>query len=322
MKPRRPKSPAALQPGSRYRGAAAAGGSAGRPAGDPGATHPSATTTLADRGVVLHRPLRPGRREHGRPAAPAHGTTNCELVVQWGSGAPRQRRRARAGPARRAESDDRGCRHLSFRSVGRSRPALFCTVSSSGWRCLTPIATQRATSPTTRPAAFAAGCVRHGCFSESWPAAVRRRIRSTPLLGAQIDLDANAALDIDVDPAFEHGVLCDSGAIEMDGTALAVADLGYQGPGRLTAAAQRGGGPARVLLLGGTPFTEELVMWWNFVGRSHDDIVGLSPTVGGRRRTLRRRPGLPGTGRPAARPAAADRPAAAPAYTATKGKHR
>jgi hypothetical protein len=30
---------------------------------------------------------------------------------------------------------------------------------------------------------------------------------------------------------------------------------------------------ARVLLLGGTPFTEELVMWWNFIGRSHQDIV-------------------------------------------------
>jgi hypothetical protein len=35
-----------------------------------------------------------------------------------------------------------------------------------------------------------------------------------------------------------------------------------------------GDGPARVLLLGGIPFTEELVMWWNFVGRSHDEIVG------------------------------------------------
>jgi redox-sensitive bicupin YhaK (pirin superfamily) len=34
-----------------------------------------------------------------------------------------------------------------------------------------------------------------------------------------------------------------------------------------------GAGIARVLLLGGTPFTEELVMWWNFVGRSHQDIV-------------------------------------------------
>jgi hypothetical protein len=30
---------------------------------------------------------------------------------------------------------------------------------------------------------------------------------------------------------------------------------------------------ARVLLLGGVPFAEELVMWWNFVGRSHQDIV-------------------------------------------------
>jgi quercetin 2,3-dioxygenase len=96
----------------------------------------------------------------------------------------------------------------------------------------------------------------------------------TPLLGAQIDLDANAWLDIDVDPAFEHGVLCDTGSVEMGGTMLAAADLGYQGPGRsalnLRNAADR---PARVVLLGGSPFTEELVMWWNFVGRSHDEIV-------------------------------------------------
>jgi quercetin 2,3-dioxygenase len=96
----------------------------------------------------------------------------------------------------------------------------------------------------------------------------------TPLLGAQIDLDANAALDIDVDPAFEHGVLCDVGAVHMGGAALAVADLGYQGPGSPSVRLRNiGDGPARVVLLGGTPFTEELVMWWNFLGRSHDDIV-------------------------------------------------
>jgi quercetin 2,3-dioxygenase len=96
----------------------------------------------------------------------------------------------------------------------------------------------------------------------------------TPLLGAQVDLDANASLDIGVDPSFEHGVLCDVGAVEICGTALAIGDLGYQGPGnsvlRLRNLADR---PGRALLLGGTPFTEELVMWWNFVGRSHDDIV-------------------------------------------------
>ena len=29
-----------------------------------------------------------------------------------------------------------------------------------------------------------------------------------------------------------------------------------------------------MLLLGGTPFGESIVMWWNFVGRSHEEIVG------------------------------------------------
>lgn len=97
----------------------------------------------------------------------------------------------------------------------------------------------------------------------------------TPLLGAQLDLEASAALDIEVDPAFEHGVLCDAGPVALGGTSLAVADLGYQGPGTSTLRVRNlGDRPARLLLLGGTPFGEQLVMWWNFVGRSHDDIVG------------------------------------------------
>jgi hypothetical protein len=28
-----------------------------------------------------------------------------------------------------------------------------------------------------------------------------------------------------------------------------------------------------LLLLGGEPFDEKIVMWWNFIGRSHDDIA-------------------------------------------------
>jgi redox-sensitive bicupin YhaK (pirin superfamily) len=97
----------------------------------------------------------------------------------------------------------------------------------------------------------------------------------TPLLGAQVDLEPDVGLDLDVDPAFEHGVLCDSGPVELGETTLAVADLGYQCPGHPSLHLRNvGDGPARVMLLGGTPFGEELVMWWNFVGRSHDDIVG------------------------------------------------
>ncbi|WP_156686277.1 pirin family protein [Mycobacterium sp. Marseille-P9652] len=97
----------------------------------------------------------------------------------------------------------------------------------------------------------------------------------TPLLGAQIDLDPHARLDLKVDPAFEHGVLCDIGPVELDGTVLTVAELGHWDPGNDTLHLRNlGDAPARVLLLGGPPFTEELVMWWNFVGRSHDEIVG------------------------------------------------
>jgi redox-sensitive bicupin YhaK (pirin superfamily) len=96
----------------------------------------------------------------------------------------------------------------------------------------------------------------------------------TPLLGAQVDLEPGAAVERDVDPDFEHGVLLDQGVVAMSGTRLDVADLAYQGPGHTSLHLHNAGDrPARVLLLGGTPFTEELVMWWNFVGRSHDDIV-------------------------------------------------
>ena len=79
---------------------------------------------------------------------------------------------------------------------------------------------------------------------------------------------------LDVDHTFEHGVLLDQGSVEVAGTALATADLAFHAAGcSQLSIVNRGDGPARVLLLGGTPFPEQLVMWWNFVGRSHDDIA-------------------------------------------------
>jgi len=96
----------------------------------------------------------------------------------------------------------------------------------------------------------------------------------TPLLGAQLDLDPGADLTLEVDPAFEHGVLLDQGTVEVAGTTLDVADLAFHAAGSdgLTIV-NRGENPARVVLLGGPPFPEQLVMWWNFVGRSHEDIA-------------------------------------------------
>ena len=96
----------------------------------------------------------------------------------------------------------------------------------------------------------------------------------TPLLGAELVIPPGESVSVPVDPTFELGVLVDAGPVTVDGTRLEPRDLGYLAPGRSEMGVHNAGsGPARVLLLGGPPFGEEIVMWWNFVGRSHEDIV-------------------------------------------------
>lgn len=96
----------------------------------------------------------------------------------------------------------------------------------------------------------------------------------TPLLGAQIDLPAGTRIRLDVDGGFEHGLLVDLGDVEVGGCRLHSGQLAYLPPGRGVLDLHNPAGlAARAVLLGGPPFEEELVMWWNFVGRSHDEIV-------------------------------------------------
>jgi redox-sensitive bicupin YhaK (pirin superfamily) len=96
----------------------------------------------------------------------------------------------------------------------------------------------------------------------------------TPLLGAELTLAPGARLDLAVDPVFEHGVLVDIGPVTLGGTELARAELGYVGVGTHRLVVENPNDTqSRVIVLGGPPLGEELVMWWNFVGRSHEDIV-------------------------------------------------
>ncbi|WP_018534550.1 MULTISPECIES: pirin family protein [unclassified Streptomyces] len=96
----------------------------------------------------------------------------------------------------------------------------------------------------------------------------------TPLLGAEIVLAPRARVTLTVDPAFEHGLLVDRGTVRLNETPLAQAELGYAAPGSATLAlGNETDAAARVVLLGGPPFGEEIVMWWNFIGRSHEDIA-------------------------------------------------
>lgn len=89
----------------------------------------------------------------------------------------------------------------------------------------------------------------------------------SPLVGAELRIAGE--LDLPLDQGFEHGILLVSGNLKVNGNELAVDELAYLEVGE--AAHLQGEGVA--LLLGGEPFTEHIVMWWNFIGRSHSEIV-------------------------------------------------
>ncbi|KRF42552.1 pirin [Terrabacter sp. Soil811] len=96
------------------------------------------------------------------------------------------------------------------------------------------------------------------------------------LVGAEVTLAAGTSLDIDVDPEHEHGLLCDTGMLTVGDVTAKPGEIAFMGTGTSRITVEAGpDGPARLLVLGGTPFGEQIVMWWNFIGRSHDDVVGF-----------------------------------------------
>lgn len=95
----------------------------------------------------------------------------------------------------------------------------------------------------------------------------------SPMVGAEILLDAGATLVLDLADDFEHGFLVDSGSLVVAGTDTAEGELAYLGTGHGTVELRAGATPVRLMLIGGEPLNESIVMWWNFVGRSHEEIV-------------------------------------------------
>ncbi|GHF96624.1 pirin family protein [Streptomyces hydrogenans] len=94
----------------------------------------------------------------------------------------------------------------------------------------------------------------------------------TPIVGADLALTAGTETGLPLDPDFEYAVLTMSGEVHVDGVPLLPGSMLYLGCGR-TALPLRASSDAGLMLLGGEPFEEEIVMWWNFVGRSGDEIA-------------------------------------------------
>ncbi len=99
--------------------------------------------------------------------------------------------------------------------------------------------------------------------------------RDTDHLGADLVLPGGRAT-LPLRAGYEHALVVLEGALSIEDAGGPTGPVGpghlvYLAPGRheVTLSAP---GPARALLLGGVPFPEPIVMWWNFVARSHDEV--------------------------------------------------
>ncbi len=93
----------------------------------------------------------------------------------------------------------------------------------------------------------------------------------SPLIGLDFATAGGAETMLPLDSGFEHGVLTLEGEARVDGQPLSPGALLYFAPGRdtLTIASAAA---SRLLLIGGRPFGEEILLWWNFVARSVEEM--------------------------------------------------
>jgi quercetin 2,3-dioxygenase len=94
--------------------------------------------------------------------------------------------------------------------------------------------------------------------------------RDTEHVGLDLELRPGST-DVPLDHSFEHALVVFDGAVTVDGTAVVPGRLAYLGAGRdqIALGATEAG---RALLIGGAPFEERILMWWNFVARTREEV--------------------------------------------------
>jgi redox-sensitive bicupin YhaK (pirin superfamily) len=92
------------------------------------------------------------------------------------------------------------------------------------------------------------------------------------VVGLDAAIHAGETWSFPLHSAREHGLFVTSGDAELEGQPLDVNTLYYLEPGHTELSVKSREG-ARLLLLGGTPFGEPVLMWWNFVARTPEEIA-------------------------------------------------
>jgi len=91
----------------------------------------------------------------------------------------------------------------------------------------------------------------------------------SPLVG--VDIAASGPSTFPVDPTYEYGIAVLHGKLRIAGGEAQPDQFVYLGTGHETLGLDLAE-HSRVLLLGGEPFAEDVLMWWNFVARSRTEL--------------------------------------------------
>jgi redox-sensitive bicupin YhaK (pirin superfamily) len=94
---------------------------------------------------------------------------------------------------------------------------------------------------------------------------------ASEIMGAEVQVHPNQTINLTLNHPFEHAVLLLEGACAIESQPLLQKSLYYLGICRdnLAISSQSG---CKVLLIGGRPFPEKILMWWNFVARTPEEI--------------------------------------------------
>lgn len=94
--------------------------------------------------------------------------------------------------------------------------------------------------------------------------------RDGELVGAQLRLARGVSV-VPLRASYEYGLVVAQGAMEVAGSWMEPGRLVYLAPGR-DELALRAREATLAVLVGGEPFDEDVVMWWNFVARTREEI--------------------------------------------------
>lgn len=98
----------------------------------------------------------------------------------------------------------------------------------------------------------------------------------SPLVGMDLTATAVAHTELPLQADFEHGLVVLEGTVQVDGEALPQDVLHFLPVGTASVTLTAGEAGCRVLLVGGAPLGEDILVWWNFVARTAEEITQAS----------------------------------------------